>query len=253
MTVEPWLIAVVSAASLAAGFVDSIAGGGGLLLVPALLLAGLPPQFALGTTKFASSFGTGAALANYVRNGKVVWKVALTGIVFTLVASWLGSRAVLGFDERFAGRLVVFLLPVAIISTLVRRPTAEPTSEPTGWKLALGVPAICAALGFYDGFFGPGTGSFLILAFSLFLGLDFVRASGTAKFFNLASNLGALAVFALHGKVVLAVGVPLALANIAGNQCGSSLALRRGAGLVRGFLLVSLAILLVSLVVKFCL
>jgi len=250
---EPWLVAVVTAVSFAAGFIDSIAGGGGLLLLPALLLTGLPPQVAMGTNKFASTFGTATALVNYIRHGKVVWKIALTGIVFTLAASMLGSRAILAFDPRWVGRMVVILLPVAVIATLSRKPSPSGGSEPTVPMLALVVPLVCAALGFYDGFFGPGTGSFLLLAFTVVLDLDYVRASGTTKFFNLASNLGALVVFALHGKVLLAAGIPLAVANIAGNQLGSALALRRGAGLVRAFLLVSLSVLLGSLLVKYCL
>jgi len=148
------------------------------------------------------------------------------------------------------GRLVVLLLPIAILVTLKRKPAKSP-QEPSGWRCVKTVPPLCAALGFYDGFLGPGTGSFFILAFTLLLGMDPVRASGTTKLFNLASNLASLAVFALHGKVILALGIPLALANIAGNLLGSTLAIRRGAGLVQAVLLVSLSALLISLLVKF--
>jgi hypothetical protein len=244
------MIALLAAVSFAAGFIDSIAGGGGLLLLPALLLSGLPPQLAMGTNKFASTFGTGAALTNYIRHGKVVWRIGALGIFLSLGASMLGSRAVLHVDEQVVGRMVVLLLPIAILATLARKPS-HGEREPSTTRIFLVVPVVCAALGFYDGFFGPGTGSFFILAFTALLGLDFVRASATTKFFNLASNLGALVVFTAAGKVSLIVGIPLALANIAGNQFGSTLALRRGAGLVRVFLVVSLSVLLATLGLKY--
>jgi hypothetical protein len=113
------------------------------------------------------------------------------------------------------------------------------------------VPPICLMIGFYDGFFGPGTGSFLIIAFYLLVGLDLIHASATAKAFNLASNIGALSVFLIEGKVIFLLGLPLAIANVAGNYLGSSLAIKMGNSMVRGFLFISLSILFISLFWKY--
>jgi len=245
------IIAALSCVSFAAGFIDSIAGGGGLLLIPALLVAGVPPQSALGTNKFASVFGTGIATINFIRNKMVVWKIAAFGVAFSLLGSFLGSRAILVFSDATVGKIIVFLLPVAVAVTLVPKKPREGEWELSGARLLLAVPLICLCIGFYDGFFGPGTGSFLILAFYLLAGLDLVRASATAKVFNLASGVSALTVFLFGGKVLFEIGVPLAVANVAGNYAGSALAIKRGSKVVKTFLVVSLSIAFVSLLLKY--
>lgn len=245
------IIAALSVVSFVAGFIDSIAGGGGLILIPALLFAGIPPQTTLGTNKFASVFGTGIATLNYIRNKMVVLRIAAFGVAFSLLGSFLGSRAILVFSDATVGKIIVFLLPVAVAITLVpKKPRKAEVELPTP-KLLLAVPLICLCIGFYDGFFGPGTGSFLILAFYLLAGLDLVRASGTAKVFNLASGVAALLVFLRGGTVLFELGIPLALANVAGNYAGSALAIKRGSKIVRAFLVVSLSIAFVSLLLKY--
>jgi hypothetical protein len=242
---------ILSAASFLAGFIDSIAGGGGLLLLPSLMLAGLPPQVALGTNKFASSIGTGAALINFILKKKVVWKIAGSGILFSLLGSYIGTRCILFFSNEITAKIIIFLLPFAMLITLIPRKERETGKEPSVLDLAVKIPLICFLIGFYDGFFGPGTGSFLIIAFHLFIGLGLVQSSATSKVFNLASNLGALAVFILGGKVIYMLGIPLAVANIAGNYLGSNLAIKKGANAVKFFLLLSLSILMISLIWKY--
>ncbi|MTV49252.1 TSUP family transporter [Heliobacillus mobilis] len=242
---------ILSAVSFVAGFVDSIAGGGGLLLLPALLFTGLPPQTVLGTNKFASTFGTSFALVNFVRSKKVDWRIVSVGIAFTLLGAFLGSKAILYFPNDQVGRMIVFLLPFAMAITLIPQKVRKEHKEPSTQELLKKVPLICFSIGFYDGFLGPGTGSFLIMAFYIFLGLDLVMASGTAKVFNLASNVGALIVFLLEGKVLYLLGLPMALANITGNLLGSTLAIRKGTNLVRAFLMTSFGLLFITLVWKY--
>jgi len=243
---------ILSLVSFLAGLIDSIAGGGGLLLVPSLLLAGLPPQTALGTNKFAATMGTGTALLNFIRGRKVIWKIAVYGIAFALLGGFAGSKAILSFDNKVVEKVIVFLLPLAAIGVLY--PKKSIVSQKSHFSRAdsfLKIPLICFPIGFYDGFFGPGTGSFFILTFYLFLGIGLVHASGTAKVFNLLSNLGALVIFLYEKKVFYLLGVPLALANIAGNYVGSRLVIKKGEKIVRAFLLISLSVLFVSLVWKY--
>jgi hypothetical protein len=243
---------ILSIVSFFAGLIDSIAGGGGLLLIPALLLAGLPPQTALGTNKFAASCGTGTALFNYARGKKVVWKVAVYGVIFALLGGLTGSKAILALDNRVVAKIIVVLLPLAAIATLFPRKNAvRKKLDFSKITLLVKVPLICFLIGFYDGFFGPGTGSFFIIAFYLFLNLGLVEASATAKVFNLLSNLGALVMFILDDKVIYLIAIPLALANIAGNYLGSHLTIKKEAKLVRVFLMVSLTILFITLIWKY--
>lgn len=240
----------LSGAAFLAGLIDSVAGGGGLITVPAMLLAGLPPQVALGTSKFVASLGTSAALINFARSGLVYWRMALLGVLAALAGSYAGSLAILAVSPEAAGRVVVLLLPFGLAATLFPRRGRE-LAEPDERRLKIHAPVVCFAVGFYDGFFGPGAGSMYILAFHFLLGMGLAQASATAKVFNLTSNLGALAAFLLDGKVLLALGLPMAAANIAGNWLGSRLTIAKGAPVVRAFLVVSLGILFVTLAWKY--
>lgn len=238
---------LLTLAAFAAGFIDSIAGGGGLLLTPSLLLAGIPPHLALGTNKFASALGTLAALVNFVSSRLILWRIAAFGLAFSLIGAYAGTRAVLLFEAEPLGRLISLALPVAAAAVLMPKKGRHHATDFSRRDLWLKAPAICFAIGFYDGFLG----TFLILAFHAFLRVDLVHASATAKIFNFASNIAALGAFAWAGSVDYALGLPLATANIAGNWLGSRLVIRQGAGLVRALLVVSLSILFLSLVWKF--
>lgn len=245
------ILLMLCLAAFAAGFIDSIAGGGGLLLTPSLLLAGIPPHLALGTNKFASALGTLAALVNFVSSRLILWKIAAFGLVFSLIGAYAGTRAVLMFEAEPLGRLIALALPIAAAAVLLPKKGRHHATDFSRRDLWLKAPAICFVIGFYDGFLGPGTGTFLILAFHSFLRVDLVHASATAKIFNFASNVAALGAFAWAGSVDYALGLPLAGANIAGNWLGSRLAIRKGAGLVRVLLAVSLSVLFASLVWKY--
>lgn len=236
-------------ASFVAGVIDSIAGGGGLISLPAMLLTGVPPHMALGTGKFASTLGTTLALFNFARNNLVMWRIALIGIIFSLLGAYFGSSLALLIDSEFMGKILVALLPVGMAMTLLpKKELSGPAGLVTGGKFWVFVPLVSFTVGAYDGFFGPGAGSFFILAFHWVLRMGLIEASATAKVFNLASNAGALIAFLLNGKVLFMLALPMAVASMAGNWVGSRMAIKAGPGMVRKFLLVSMTLLLLTLI-----
>ncbi|MDR2745504.1 MAG: TSUP family transporter [Desulfovibrio sp.] len=239
------------AAAFAAGFIDSIAGGGGLISLPALLVAGVPPHLALGTNKCMSTCGTAFSLFLYARGKSVNWAVAAKGIPFALLGAYAGSRAVLLLNPEMLAKIIIFSLPFAAVLTFVRRRERGSSCSPGRAAIWARIVPVCFGIGFYDGFLGPGTGTFLLLGLHFLLKMDLVGASGTAKTFNLASNIGGLTGFLLNGSVVFALGAPMALANIVGNILGSRMAMARGPEIVRKMLLVSLSLLLLTLIIRY--
>ena len=234
-----------------AGFVDSVAGGGGLISTPAMLLCGLPPHTALGTGKFASTLGSLTSLWTFARNHLVVLRIAPAGFVSAFVGGMAGSGLAMHVDSAMLGKLLIFLLPVGMVISLFSGKLVSEEGELPEKHLWLRVILMGFFIGAYDGFFGPGTGSFFIIAQHLVLRMGLVRASATAKVFNLASNAGAFAVFASGGVALYSLGIPCAVANILGNQLGTHLAIRIGTRMVRNFLYVTLCLLLASLIYRF--
>lgn len=242
-------IIICVVASFVAGIIDSIAGGGGLITLPALLLTGIPPHMALGTGKFASTLGTGLALFNFARSNLVMWRIALIGVIFSLLGAYSGSIMALLIDSEYLGKILVALLPVGMAMTLLpKKEQSGPAGLVKGLKFWLFVPLVSFSVGAYDGFFGPGAGSFFILAFHWVLRMGLIEASATSKVFNLASNLGALIAFLLNGKVLFMLALPMAAASMAGNWVGSRMAIKAGPDMVRKFLLVSMSLLLLTLI-----
>ena len=246
---DPLVYALGILAAFAGGFIDSIAGGGGLVTMPALLLSGVPPHMALGCNKVSACLGTCAALGNFARSGLVHWRTALTGIAFSLLGSWAGSHMALLLDAAVLGKVLVALLPVGLCAVLMpqKERGSRPSLPQTGPRFWLPVSLVCLALGVYDGFFGPGTGSFLILAFHWVLRMGLMEASATSKVLNLASNFSGTLVFIVGGVVLWKLALPMAAACILGNWLGSRMAIRIGPAAVRRFLTVSLSLLLVTL------
>ncbi|MDK9774768.1 MULTISPECIES: TSUP family transporter [Vibrio] len=246
------LIALMVSA-FAAGFIDSVAGGGGLILVPSFILAGLPPQLALGQEKIVSTLGTIAAIRNFVRNKKVIWTAVATGIPAGLIGAYAGAQAILYFDPETIGKIILFMLPFGIILSFIpKKDRNEENSVPINRTVILfGVPAAVFVIGFYDGFFGPGTGSFLILALHYLLRFDLVSSSATSKLFNFSSNIGALFAFMIAGNVLYMLAIPLVVMNLLGNHVGSSSAMKYGAKLIQRTISVSLSLLMISLGYKF--
>ena len=248
------LIALMVSA-FAAGFIDSVAGGGGLILVPSFILAGLPPQLALGQEKIVSTLGTIAAIRNFIRNKKVIWTAVATGIPAGLIGAYAGAQAILYFDPDTIGKIILFMLPFGIILSFIpKKNRNEDNSAPINKTVILfGVPTAVFLIGFYDGFFGPGTGSFLILALHYLLRFDLVSASATSKLFNFSSNIGALFAFMIAGNVLYMLAMPLVAMNLLGNHVGSSSAMKYGAKLIQRTISVSLSLLMISLGYKFLL
>lgn len=246
----PVAVALLLAAAFAAGFVDAIAGGGGVLTVPALLAAGLPPQLALGTNKGQAVFGSGAALLAFLRAGKVDRARAPLSFGAGFVGSMVGAGLVLLLSPEVL-RPVVIVLLVAVAAFLTFRPSfgarrdadapALPADRVTRIRLGLAL-----AIGAYDGFFGPGTGTFLIFGYVMLLGLPLTTASAEAKVVNFASNLAALLVFATRGVVLWPVALCMAVAQFTGGWAGAHVAVRGGDRLVR----VVVLLVVVTLVTK---
>ena len=251
--ISPLIFGFLLFAAFAAGFIDSIAGGGGLVSLPAALLAGLPPHAAMGTTKLMSTLGTTVSLWLYAKSKMMDWGIAAKGMGFSLAGSVVGTLLALAVAPDTLGKIILFLLPVAAAICFYphknrKKATAPKNSGGVGLVLT---GLVCGLIGMYDGFFGPGTGTFLILGLHFVLGLDLVRASGTAKTFNLASNSASMVTMACNGQVIYALALPMALANIGGNIIGSRLALSKGAGVVRKVLYVSLTLLFLTLLHRY--
>jgi uncharacterized membrane protein YfcA len=219
-----------------AGAVDALAGGGGLLTIPALMAAGVPPVSALATNKLQSTIGTGSAVIAFLRSGRIdirAFAVPAAGAFFGAI---LGATAVQHVDPSFLSAFVPVLL-VAMGLYFLFAPKMSGVDRPARlgrWALA----AICSAIGFYDGFFGPGTGSFLTTTLVALGGLGLLRAIANTKFINLATNIAGLMAMIAGGKVLWMLGLSMAAANVAGNQLGTWLAIRFGGRGVRPLLIV---------------
>ena len=225
-------IALLAAAALVAGTVDAVAGGGGLLTVPALLAAGLSPHLVLGTNKGQSMFGSFAALVRFGRSGLIDPRRAVVMFPLGFAGSLAGAALVLVVPPAVLRPVVLVLLAAAALF-IGLRPAARPHGGPPGRREAFLAGAAALAIGAYDGFFGPGTGTFLIVAFVGILGHGLARASAEAKVVNFASNLAAGVLFATRGTVVWRIALPMAAAQLAGGWLGAHLAVRRGDALVR--------------------
>lgn len=221
------------AAGFLASFIDSVVGGGGLISVPALLLTGLPPGMVLGTNKLGGTASSLTSSASFFRSGKINLKLVLWLFPLALAGSVGGAVTVQYIPAPFLKPIVVILLILVTVYTLFKKNWgAMSTYKGLGKRTALVSALVALVIGFYDGFFGPGTGSFLIFAF-LLLGFDFVGAAGNAKVLNLASNFGSLITFILMGYVNFYYGLPMAAAMVAGALVGSRLAIRRGVSYVK--------------------
>ncbi len=228
-------LGLLVAAAFCAGLVDAIGGGGGLITVPALLAAGLDPRIALATNKGQAVFGAVSSAWAYGSRGGITRERVEIGFLAGLLGAFAGAAALLAMKPEPLRPVVIVLLLVALGVALVPRDRLPRLSleRPT-----LTLAAVAFALGAYDGFFGPGVGSMLIVAFVVLFGDSLVGASGNAKVVNLASNLAAFTLFALKGAIAFKIALPMALANAAGAHVGSRLALARGDRLVRGVVIV---------------
>jgi len=234
-------IAFLMTAAFIAGMIDAIAGGGGLITIPSLLAAGFPPVPALATNKLQSTFGTAGAVVAFARKGHIDLKRFAAPTIAAFAGSALGAYTLTLIDPGFlAGFLPVLLIAMAIYFMVAPRMSDDDRHSRAGLPL---LAAIALAIGFYDGFFGPGTGSFFTMALVALFGLGLIRAVAHTKLLNFASNLAALAVMVAGGHVLWVPGLAMAVASIVGGQVGAYAAIRFGAGVARPVLiLVSLAL-----------
>lgn len=233
-----------------AGFVDAVAGGGGLVQVPALmiLMPQIPLATAFGTNKFASIWGTGAAAVQYSRRVPMEWRVIIPAALSALIFAFLGSLTLSLLHAEALRPLIFVLLVIVLVYTLWKKNFGAlhaPKFSPD-LQVAAGI-LIGAVLGFYDGFFGPGTGSFLIFAFVGLLGFSFLAASAAAKIVNVVTNLAAIVYFSWNGNILYGTALAMAVCNTAGGLLGSRMAIRKGSGFVRGLLIVVVVALLLRL------
>ncbi len=237
-------------AALFAGFVDSIVGGGGLLQLPALFTAfpGMAPATLFGTNKLASIVGTTSAAIQYSRRVAIPWRVAGPGALAALVGSWYGAKAVAYLDPEILRPLILVLLVLVAAYTFLRKELGAVSNEPEhGKRSAMLAVVIGGGIGFYDGFFGPGTGSFLIFLFIRFLGMDFLRASVSAKILNVATNLAAIGFFVGNVELMWKLAAVMAACNLTGSIIGSRMALKHGTGFVRKMFLGVVLVLIARL------
>lgn len=235
-TIPAMELLLVSLASVLAGFVDAIVGGGGLILVPALF-AVFPtthPATLFGINKSASVWGTGIAAVQYSRRVQMSFVSMLPAMGAGFAGSFVGAWAVTVISPEFLRRLLPFVLLAVLLYTLARKDMGrDHAPKLAGRTQTLAACAIGIVLGFYDGFFGPGTGSFFVFLFVRILGYDFLNASAAAKLLNTATNLAALILFALKGHVWWHYALALAVANVIGSLLGTHMALKHGASFVR--------------------
>ncbi|HEY2615277.1 MAG TPA: TSUP family transporter [Chthoniobacterales bacterium] len=244
------LISLLCASSLLAGFIDAVVGGGGLIQVPALLilLPGVPVATILGTNKFASCAGTTIAVQRYARHVAIDWFTIAPAAMAAFIFAFLGSCTVTLLNTAFLRPIVLALLIVVAIYVflvkelgLIHQPKHAP--KKAQWLGLL----IGAALGFYDGFFGPGTGSFLIFLFVGVFGFDFLAASASAKVINWATNIASVIYFGWSGNIIYHFAVPMAVCSVAGAAIGTRLAIAKGSRFVRIFFLVIVCALIAKL------
>jgi uncharacterized membrane protein YfcA len=234
--IEPWVYAALTGVALLTGFIDAIAGGGGLIMMPALLFAGVPPVNALATNKLQSMFGTATACYNYWRKGLVDWRSNLLTIALVAVGASGGALLVQSIDTH-ALSLIIPLLLMAVAIYVIASPRMS--DEDAHQRIsARGYSAVGGVIGVYDGFFGPGAGSFYTTSLVALRGLGLTRATALTKLFNLTSNVASVLLFAIGGKMFWLLGLCMAAGAMAGGWIGSHTAMRFGARLIRPLLVI---------------
>lgn len=241
-------IIIICFAGFFGAIVDAIVGGGGLITTPALLAVGLPIHIALGTNKFAASMGTFSSSYHYYKTGNVNFKMLKYLLPFSLIGSAFGVLSVLALNPNFLRILVIVLVIVIGGYTLFKKDLGlvDEYKGISTKKIIFGI-ALALPLGFYDGFFGPGTGSFLIFGLISIFGFDFKKASANSKLMNLMSNVAALILFLINDKIMFEVAIPMAISMIIGAKVGAHLAVEKGASFIKPVFIVVSFLLVVKM------
>lgn len=229
-----------------AGFVDAVAGGGGLISLPAYLIAGFPVHFAIGTNKISSAMGTTLTTIRYTKSGFIPWKQAIFCVLFAFAGSACGANLALLINDGVFKIIMLVILPLTALYVMRGKALSGDKKPYSAVKTTVLACAVAFFIGAYDGFYGPGTGTFLILLLTAVAHMPVTEANGVSKAINLATNLSALVVFLINGKVVFAIGLVAGLFSIAGNWLGSSLFKKGGSKAVKPIMITVLVIFFVK-------
>ena len=230
-----------------AGFIDAIAGGGGLISLPAYLIAGLPPHSAIGTNKFSACLGTTVATWHYARCGFIKWRQVAPAVVMALAGSALGARLALMVNSEIFKLIMLVVLPLTACYVLRRRDLGGDRTPYSTSKTSLIASTLALLIGIYDGFYGPGTGTFLMLLLTGVAHVSLNEAAGTTKVINLSTNVAALAVFLWHGVVWLPLALAASVFGIAGNYIGARNFTRKESRIARPIIIVVLSIFFIKI------
>ena len=232
-----------------AGFVDAIGGGGGLISLPAYLIAGVPVHQAIATNKLSSTCGTTLATVRFIKNGLVNFKLAIPSVISAIIGSSIGAKLSMMMDETLMEYILFAVLPVAAFIVLNKKLFQDNSDTVLMLDQKTYITAVFAALiiGMYDGFYGPGTGTFLIIAFTAFAKINVSNANAQAKVINLTTNITSLAIFVLNGQVLFSLGLAAALCNMLGGYIGAGLVIKKGSRIVKPAILLVLVLLLLKI------
>ena len=241
-----WIIIFIITGFIA-GYIDSIAGGGGMIQVPVLLYSGIPPIFVLATNKMASLFGTLMATIKYFLSKKISMKVVSIAILPCLLASYIGSKLVMYIPDNIIQWAILIAIPIALIFLLKKSTkTKEKNAQLTNKNIILAT----APIGFYDGILGPGTGTYMTISMKKFLHLDYIISTASTKPLNLATNIGSAIAFVTAGKGLWMIAIPMAIANMAGSYVGSHYAIKGGEAFIKKILIFVLVFMLLANIIK---
>lgn len=241
-----WILIFIFAGFFA-GYIDSIAGGGGMIQVPVLLLSGIPPIYVLASNKLASVFGVSMATLKYALSKKISWKVVFIAIIPCLLASYLGSSLIMYCSDEFIKWAILFAIPVAMIFLFKKSSKIEESSVKRTKKTII---LATAPIGFYDGLLGPGTGTYMTISMKKFLHLDYLISTASTKPLNFATNLGSAIAFIIAGKVLWPVAITMGLANVIGSYVGSHYAIKGGEAFIKKILVFVLIFMLFANIIK---
>ena len=242
-----WTFVIVCPLIFLAGFVDSVAGGGGIISLPAYLIAGVPIKLAAGTNKFANGCGTALASYKYMVSGNINWRCALPAAVGSLLGSAAGTSLAVYMREEILQMVVLAALPVVALVLFFAGDFGRVEKPPKSNRETVALSGVIGtAVGLYDGLVGPGTGTFLTIGFSVALGYTLLKSSGCAKIANLASNVASMVIFFLNGDILFSIGIPAMACSMLGNYMGSRFAIRGGSGKIRNVMFLVLGLLFVK-------
>lgn len=250
MTLTPITFLIVCPLLFLAGLVDAIGGGGGLISLPAYMIAGLPPHTAIATNKLSSTCGTTLATARFIRNRLVNFRLAIPSVIAAVVGSYAGAHISLIMDEKIMKYILIGILPVIAVIVLNKKLFKGSGNDTITLNAKTYITSILSALfiGGYDGFYGPGTGTFLIIAFTLFTHMSMKTANAQAKVINLTTNITSLIVFMLNGRILIPLGLAAAVCNMAGGYLGAGMVMKNSNKIVKPTIIIVLALLLIKVI-----